>query len=607
MFSCFLATHSLLKTTAQTISSSRLRVEYLENPLNIDVTAPRFSWATEHSTRGEYMTAYELVVSSNGATVWDSGKVNGNVSTNVPYGGTTALTSDTDYSWTITWYDSTNTASTPVMGSFSTGLYNVSDWQGAVYIGGANNSNMLRSEFTITGQPTRARIYIVGLGYYKAWLNGQLTDDHQLGAFTTFEQRILYDTWDITNIVHEGCNALGIMLGNGWYSQPSVNVGPLSLMILLSVTTSAGVQYFPTALSSSDMSTTTTMVGGNINPLTFTSTPGPVLPNNDIYNGEDYDARLYQNGWDNCNFNPTTTWSPAVSVKSPPATSVLSAHTVPIRTDRDYAPINITQPIDSVYVIDFGQNMAGHLTVNVICPTGPQWIYFYFGESLHPDGTVLNQYGGIMHSNYTCAGTGDMESYTTLFSYYGFRFVQVTNFPGTPDEGSFMAHFAHSAVDQTGSLSTNNDLLNDLQYLARFASLSNLYDVPTDCPQRERRGWLGDAQLSCEVTIHNFDMGAFYTKWLRDIQDSQNFYYPSNKGQIPDCVPFYNHGGLPADPQWSVAFPAIVNWVSNYYNDDRLVEEYYDGIKDYIDSEIAQLNKGILSFARYGDCKYLAL
>ncbi len=135
---------------------------------------------------------------------------------------------------------------------------------------------------------------------------------------------------------------------------------------------------------------------------------------------------------------------------------------------------------------------------------------------------------------------------------YGFRYVQVLNFPGTPDEGTFTAHFIHSNVPQTGAFNSNNNLLNKIQHCTRFASLSNLMDVPTDCPQRERRGWMGDAQLSCETTISNFDMAAFYTKWLRDMRDSQLLL--NHGGQLPDCVPYYGHGALPGDPAWTAAY-----------------------------------------------------
>jgi len=253
-------------------------------------------------------------------------------------------------------------------------------------------------------------------------------------------------------------------------------------------------------------------------------------------------------------------------------------------------------------VIDFGQNIAGQLTTNVICPNGPQWIYYYFGESLHPNGTVLNQYGSAMRANFTCAGTGDVETYTTLFSYYGFRYVQLTNWPGVPVESSFSALFTHTAVPQTCQFSSDNVVLNKIQHCHRYASLSNLMDVPTDCPQRERRGWLGDAQLSAETAIVNFDMAAFYTKFLRDIRDSQLFVNPPGNGSLPDCVPWYRHGGLPADPAWSAAYPLITDWVSSYYADDSIVATHYDGIKSFMDAQVAQLDDdGVLSFARYGD------
>jgi len=570
----------------------------LESPLGIDVPAPRFSYALLHSSRGQFQSVYEIVVSyaPNGAVVWDSGKVSSNVTTNIPYAGSTALKSDTDYTWTVTWWDSTGAASTPATGTFSTGLYTPADWQGAQYVGG---ENVLRAQFTVTGPSvTRARLYILGLGYYRSWLNSVPTDPHVLGTFTTFESRQLYDAWDVTALVQPGCNTLGVMLGAGWYAQETIKAGPRSLLTLLSVDTSDGTRtYYPSTLANGTASSISGTVG-----LSFTVAAGPVTYD-DIYNGEIYDARLLQAGWASCGFANASAWAPATPVPVQNA-SVLSWHTVPILVDSVYTPVAISEPLpgSGQFVIDFGQNIAGQLTTNVICPNGPQWIYYYFGESLHQDGTVLNQYGGIMRANFTCAGTGDLETYTTLFSYYGFRYVQLTNWPGVPNEASFSALFTHTAVPPTGEFNSDNVVLNKIQHCHRYASLSNLMDVPTDCPQRERRGWLGDAQLSAETTISNFDMAAFYTKFLRDIRDSQLFYTPSNNGSIPDCVPFYGHGGLPADPAWSAAYPLITDWVSGYYADDSIVSEHYDGIKAFMESQIRQLdNNGVLSFARYGD------
>jgi len=584
---------SLLSSTvhAVTQTATRLRVEYLESPLGIDTPTPRFSYALEHPSRAEYQTVYEITVTSAGKTVWDSGKVTSNSTTNIAYAGA-ALTSDTDYAWSVTWWDSTGAMSTPASGSFSTGLFTPADWQGAAPLGG---QNMLRAEFNVAGSPVRARLYIIGLGYYRSWINERQTDKHVLGSFTTFEERILYDAWDVLPLVKSGCNAIGVLLGVGWYAQSSIQSGPRSLQVLLSVTTSDGtVSYYPSALSS------TAELPLGASPLVFTVTQGPVVAD-DIYLGETYNALLEQPGWAACGF--TNVWSPA-SATPLQAKAVLSWHTVPITVAEVYTPIAISQPAagNGDYVIDFGQNIAGQTTTNVICANGSQTITYLYGESLHQDGTVLNQYGNIMRANYTCAGTGDIESYTTLFSYYGFRYVQVKNFPGVPDEASFTALFTHSNVEPTGEFNTNNALLNNIQHCTRYASLSNLMDVPTDCPQRERRGWLGDAQLSAETTISNFDMAAFYTKFLRDIRDSQLFYTPSNNGSIPDCVPFYGHGGLPADPAWSAAYPLITHWVANYYDDDNVISYHYDGVKAFMESQIRQLDSnGILSFARYGD------
>ena len=574
---------------------------------------PRFSYAISHSERGETQSAYRIIVSANNPalskkilrtqgvkTVWDSGKVISNKTTNIPYTGS-ALEPDTDYSFSVTWMDSKGAASAPANSTFSTG-YTFEGYatpSPPAFISAApqkiSAESMLRAEFHVTGSPTRARLYIIGLGYYKSYINGELTDNHELGPFTTFEKRILYDTWDVTHLVTEGCNTLGVMLGTGWYAQHTIKSGPKSLSAVLSITTDDGKKHvFQTATA-----------GDPSNSLVFTTAPSPVV-SDDIYVGEVYDARLEQQGWNSCGFTPSTPWSPAVKADHNPisAGAAVNARTVQITVDRTYSVVNITEPLGSGngYVVDFGQNIAGLLRINVVCPEAGTSIHMHFGESLHEDGTVLNQYGGIMNANYTCKGTGDIETYQTLFAYYGFRFVQVTNFPGVPNEGSFLALFIHSDVPQTGSLTTDNHAINAIQHATRFASLSNLMDIPTDCPQRERRGWLGDAQLSCETTIHNFDMAAFYTKWMRDIRDSQSFYNSTHHGSIPDCVPYYGHGALPADPAWSAAYPLITNWVSEYYADDRIITEHYDGIKSFMDSQITQLDpNGLLSFAHYGD------
>eukprot|EP00756_Hemistasia_phaeocysticola_P046234 Hpha_TRINITY_DN20008_c0_g1::TRINITY_DN20008_c0_g1_i1::g.147859::m.147859/K05989/ramA; alpha-L-rhamnosidase len=553
-----------LVPTSHANTATRLRVEYLDSPINIDVPHPRFSFACVGADRGVVMSAYQITVSVEGKPVWDSGRVASAKSVNIEYAGP-RLPSDTDYTWDVVWWDASGAKSQPATATFSTALLNgAADVPLAQWVTPAPGANLLRSEFTLQGAPKRGRLYISGLGFYHAWINGVATDDHAVGQFLTFEKRVAYDVVDVTKLLREGCNAIAVSLGTGWYNQSTIKSGPKSLWVALRV----DGQWFHSALTAG--------AGG----LVFTTAPGPVTFD-DIYLGENYDARLEQPGWDGCDFSSKTAWTPAQAARNATETALFVSQKFLVRPDRPYSVVNMSQPVEGTWVFDFGQNMAGITTFKVVCPAGPQTISMVYGESLTETRTVLNQYGSMMRSNFTCAGTGEVETYTTQHSQYGFRFVQVTNFPSVPSTQTFTAYFIHADIPQSGAFNSDNAVLNQIEHLTRFAAMSNQMDIPTDCPQRERRGWLGDAQLSCETNVYNQDMGAFYTKWMMDVRDSQDA-----SGHVPDCAPFYHHGGQPGDPAWSVAYPAIVDWVSSYHDDDRIVALHYDGVKAYIESEI---------------------
>ena len=312
-------------------------------------------------------------------------------------------------------------------------------------------------------------------------------------------------------------------------------------------------------------------------------------------------------GWAACGFSPAPgAWQPAQPPDVSPAThgAQLGAHTVLIRTDRSYSPVAITQPLPGVFVFDMAQNLAGQSELLVRdCPAGTN-ITLIHNEILNDDGTV-NRNLARMQSQYICGGAGE-ERYRTLFTYFGFRYIQVENWPGIPGEDALTSHFVHSEFDQAGEFSSSDGVLNAIQHATRFASWSNLMDVPTDCPQRERFGWLGDAQLSFETVIHNIDGGAFYTKWLRPLTSSlprhprnrlpqappaptppppppsPSLIYPGDftdvqvydnatmhtNGALPDCVPYYGHGHESADAGWGIAAWTITDWFSDYYADD---------------------------------------
>jgi alpha-L-rhamnosidase len=467
---------------------TRLRVEYLENPITIDVRTPRFSWALPHAAdvaRGSVQSAYQLTVSAAPAVgsptvVWDPGVVHSNRTLNIPFGGGSMmaaqiqLISDVDYSWSVAWFDALGTRSTTAHGTFTVAILDTDpssspDWHGAEWISSPSNGSLstYRAEFALPAgaRPARARLYMVGLGYAKTWINGNLTDTHELGQYLTFEERVLYDCVDVTDLLRGGKNVLGVMLGNGWLEPRGIKPGvpggqpgiaPRQFLLLLSVTApgGGGVSYFHSSTESQKF--------GASAPLTFTATMGPAQTF-DMYKGEQYDGRVAAalKGWSTPDFTPSTTatkWVPAIPPTVGPSTwksHVCAHHSANIiQTKEGFNPRGAPEePIPGVYVFDFGQNMAGQVTLRVEgCPAGTI-ISMQHAEVLEREnGPVRNSFclrpkvwlcGLQQFANYTCSGAeaGVAETYRVMFTSMGFRYVQVTGFPGTVVRARFRQIF----------------------------------------------------------------------------------------------------------------------------------------------------------------------
>eukprot|EP00117_Sycon_ciliatum_P005647 scpid23761/ scgid6079/ len=621
---------------------TRLRVEYMDRPLGLDVARPRFSWALEHTERAEVQTAYQLTLmqwqnsssgglnavekslqwarrqmlgsdgfvslmegSSLASVHWDSGWVESNQSTNVEYSGTPALQSDSVYVWMVAYRDSKGVASAAGSSYFNTGLLTVSDWSGAVWLDG-EQGNQLRTSFTINPKVdinmfstensglAASFCYVAGLGYYTMHINGKLVSDHVLGPFTTFEERLPYYAHDVTDHLQIGeSNVIAVTLGHGWYSQASVHAGGRSLLLKCGI-------HFNDGTSMDVVSSTA-----------WKQIAGPIVAD-DIYNGQMYNASMETEFWESTLYNDSS-WAAAATVAIPP-TGVLSWPAIqPVRKVQAYAAIKLSEPAPGVFVFDFGQNMAGICTLTMDSPGEPGTnVTLLHAEIMSPNGFVNHHYGNTAELSTYIFGD-KMYSQPIVFEpkfvYSGFRYVQMTGFPGTPSlTRTLVAHFVHTDMEMSGNIefAPNDHILNSVQHITRAASLSNFIDIPTDCPQRERRGWLGDAQLSAETTLNNFDMGASYTKFMRDILDSQIQIAkatPKIAGAVPDCVPWYHHGGAPADPAWGTAYTLIWQWMYQYYGDDRMLATYYDGVAQHMDQLIAESNhtSGLLEFSRYGD------
>lgn len=321
-------------------------------------------------------------------------------------------------------------------------------------------------------------------------------------------------------------HAVGVHLGDGWYAQSSVHVGEPILLLTLKIHYSDG--------------TSDTVVSDT----TWSTNPGPVTKV-DIYNGETYNAVMETPGWTQPQYKAAG-WALATVQPPPSATVKLTSHAVlpPIRIGETYGPCDMWQSSPGVYVYDFCQNMAGFTTLRV--PAGAAvvpnaTISQLHAEAIHgpPPSTIFHHYHNAAEiNNYVTRGDGAAIEYTAQFTYAGFRFVQLTGYPGVPDFSTLSAHFIHTDYEMTGSISFSDPMLDAVQHITRTAAMSNFQSIPTDCPQRERRGWLGDAQLSCETNMHNFDMGAPYTSFVQQIDDALN-----EAGATPDCVPYYGHGG----------------------------------------------------------------
>ncbi len=556
-----------------TLAPVNIRCEYLTNPLGIDVRLPSFAWVDRHTGRAQVQSAYQLLVASspellaqNRGDQWDSGKVDSDDPTQVVYNGK-ALESDHSYWWKVRWWDkggSPSDYSQPA--SFDVALLAADDWKGQ-WIGG---SNQLRQEFTLAEAPRRARAYICGLGYYELRINGAKIGNSYLDpGWTTFDKRDLYATYDVTANLHRGANAVGVMLGEGWFHSRV-------LMFQMDIELASGKH------------------------VTVTSGPawkaknGPIVSDS-VYDGEVYDARLETPGWDGAGFHDDG-WTPAQIVKAPGG--VLSAQMMPPIEDMDsIVPVALTNPQPGVYVYDLGQNFSGWVDLRVSGPRGAE-VQMRFAELLFDTGMINREELRTAQATdlYILRGEGE-ECYHPRFTYHGFRYVEVTGYPGTPSLDSLRGHVVRSAVATTGSFVASKPLLNQIHRMIRWSDLTNLMSIPTDCDQRdERMGWLGDAQTSAEGMMLNFDMAAFFSNFLRDIRDVQD-----SQGAVTDTVPFSRFGRRPADPAWGTAFPLITWYLYQQTGDRRVLEENYDGIKKYVEFLGTRAPDNVLRYSYYGD------
>lgn len=591
-----------LAVAAQGVSLNNLRCEYLSNPLGLDVAQPRLSWAIESATRGQKQTAYRILVASefenlakDKGDLWDSGKVASDESVHIEYAGK-QLASGVEVFWKVRVWDRDGRESAwsqPAM--WSMGLLKPADWKGK-WIGSptdreyaAKNKKyepapMFRKAFRIEKPVRRATAYICGLGYYELRLNGKKVGDSVLDpAFTRYDRRALYVTHDVTSQLARGTNALGVILGNGWFNYTVDAAWYFD---------EAAWRAWPKMLLKLEIEFTDKTTQIIVSDGTWKFATSPIV-SNALLNGETYDARLEKPGWDTARYDDKN-WITAKVVEPPKG--ILSAQmTQPIRATQELKTVKLTQPKPGMFVFDIGQNIAGVAQLSVRGPAGAT-VTMLYGEQLNSDGTVDQKkikehtYDGEFQVDRYILKGGGAEVWQPRFVYSGFRYVQVTGFPGKPTPANMRAFAVHTDLESTGSFECSNTVLNDIQRCTRWSYVNNFHGHPTDCPQREKNGWTGDAHLAAEAGLYNFEPSASYTKWMRDFHDEQR---PT--GELPGIVPTggwgYKWGNGPA---WDSAYVLIPWYLYQYRGDQRILAEHYDRLKLYVDYLTTRASNGIV-------------
>jgi alpha-L-rhamnosidase len=586
---------------AQGVRVERLRTEYFTDPVGIDEPAPRLSWTLASDRRGTMQRAYEIRVAERPeelgrATVWSSGRVQSGESVNRAYGGP-ALRPRTRYYWQVRAWDDRGTASSWSTPAFwETGLMSPAGWQAkwvspsfAEDSARSNPAPILRTEFSVDGPVASARAYVTSHGLYEMEIDGKRVGDRVLApGWTSYDERLLYQTYDLTSLLRPGRNAVGVTLGDGWYRgrlawQDRRNTYGKSLALLAQIV----VRY-------ADGREQVIGTGDG-----WKASTGPIR-SSDIYNGEHYDARLERAGWSSPGFADTG-WTP-VRVADLPTKPIVAPSGPPIRRIQEIVPVKVLRTPAGETVFDMGQNMVGWGRLRVGGPAGTT-VRLQHAEVLDKAGNfyTANLRTAEATDTYTLKGGGE-ETFEPRFTFHGFRYVKVEGFPGTPTPAAITGIVVHSDMPRTGTWVSSDPMLNQLYHNIVWGQKGNFVGVPTDCPQRdERLGWTGDAQVFSRTAAFDFDVAGFFTNWLRDVAADQR-----DNGSLPDVIPDVlsrgNKGGT-SSAGWGDA-TVIVPWTMYLaYGDVRLLERQYPSMRAFVEYQRRTAGDSLLwnSGWHYGD------
>ena len=606
---------------SQELKITNLRTEYKVNPLGIGTSVPRLSWEIRSSGRGILQSAYRIKcattpeeLSGTENLLWNTQKFRSGQSVHVEYRGK-ELTSGERIFWHVkVWDNEGNESDWSETAWWEMGLLTQADWKARWIepvveenIAVSNPCPYFRNEFTVKKNILSARVYITCHGLYKLTINGTKAGNEVFTpGWTSYHKRLQYQVFDVTEQVKPGNNAIGVILGDGWYRGFLVWQGnrnfygdKLALLLQLNILHEDG--SYETIISNKDWKTST----------------GPILKS-DIYNGETYDARMEQKGWDLPGFDDSL-WSTSAE-KEYGYNNLVSPEGRPIRITETIKPVKRLVTPKGELVFDLGQNITGWVHFKLKGKRG-EAIRLQHAEVLDKEGNfyVDNLRGAKAEDIYIFKGEGT-ETYEPSFTFHGFRYIKINEYTGNIAPEDITGKVIHSDFWSTGEFECSDRLINRLQKNIQWSLRGNFLDVPTDCPQRdERLGWTGDAQVFAPTACFNVDAACFFSKWMKDFTADQK-----SDGSIPWVVPNVIKDG--AGTGWSDGYGAsgwadaavIIPWtVYQVYGDKRILEEQYESMKAWEEYMIREsgddciFNAGFhfgdwLSFAEYYSYNYNA-